>query len=174
MPIFIDFEASSLTADSWPIEIGLSSIDPGGAIVSAGKLIRPDPSWPETAWSDESAQVHRISRADLDAADPAPQVARWAIERIGDALLIADAPEFDQRWLDRLLATIPDAPPLRILDFDQAAWTAFGRKGNPASAPLDAVFETREGLRAAHRAARDAADLALAWHAGLRVLGRLP
>ncbi|MBJ3764375.1 hypothetical protein ILP92_16665 [Maribius pontilimi] len=174
MLIFMDFEASSLASDSWPIEIGLSWIDPDGTVHSVGKLIRPDPAWQETAWSEQSADVHRIPRSDLDDADPAEEVARWAIDTIGDARLIADAPEFDQRWLDRLLSTSPNPPTLPIYDFHQAAWTAFTKDGNPISAALDAVYEKRERRRTVHRAAQDAADLAHAWRAGLRVLGRLP
>lgn len=41
MLVFIDFEASSLDSDSWPIEIGLSWIEPDGSVTSFGKLIRP-------------------------------------------------------------------------------------------------------------------------------------
>ncbi|WP_124110809.1 exonuclease domain-containing protein [Palleronia sp. THAF1] len=174
MIIFIDFEASSLAPNSWPIEIGLSWIEPDGSITSVGKLIRPAPTWPETAWSDKSAAVHRIPRSDLDGAEPAETVARWAVEAIGDAQLIADAPRFDQHWLDRLLTTMEDAPKLQIEDFHQVAWTAFTDDGNPISAALDAVYEKRERRRTSHRAAKDAADLAHSWRSGLHVLGRLP
>ena len=172
MLTFIDFEASSLSPDSWPIEIGLAWIEPSGAINATSRLIRPDPSWPETAWSPQSAAIHRISRSALEEADPAADVARWAIDTIGDAHLISDAPEFDQHWLDRLLATLPSAPALRILDFDNAAWTAFTEDRNAISAALGAVYQMRAQRRTAHRAAQDAADLAISWRAGLRVRSR--
>ncbi|CTQ48094.1 exonuclease, DNA polymerase III, epsilon subunit family [Jannaschia donghaensis] len=172
MLIFIDFEASSLFSDSWPIEIGLARIEPDGTISQTGRLIRPDPAWSETAWSPESAEVHRIPRSALDDADPAADVARWATDAIGDAVLISDAPEFDQRWLDRLLATRPGAPTLRIQDFDNAAWTVFVESRAGISAALKAVYDTRARRRTTHRAAQDAADLAMSWRAGLRVLRR--
>lgn len=46
MLMFLDFEASSLSSRSWPIEIGLAWFGHDGAIMSEGRLIRPDPSWP--------------------------------------------------------------------------------------------------------------------------------
>ena len=110
MVIFIDFEASSLSQSSWPIEAGIARIEPDGRIVAEARLIRPHADWPEDDWSAVSAHVHNIPRAALDAAEPAEAVARWLIYRIGRTTPVSDAPEFDQRWLDRLTATVGGAP----------------------------------------------------------------
>lgn len=48
---FLDFEASSLAPDSWPIEVGLSWIDHNLQVQTYHSLIQPVPEWPEHAWS---------------------------------------------------------------------------------------------------------------------------
>ncbi len=69
-PVFIDFEASSLSEDSWPIEVGISWIE-GGRVATHSRLIRPRPDWFEDDWDVESAKVHRIPRSELINAEPA-------------------------------------------------------------------------------------------------------
>ncbi|MBJ3764614.1 hypothetical protein ILP92_17920 [Maribius pontilimi] len=88
---FLDFEASSLASNSWPVEIGIARVV-DGAVVTESQLIKPHPSWEEAAWSSESAEVHGLSRSILDAEGlEASEVAKWFKERnIG--LAISDAP----------------------------------------------------------------------------------
>ena len=162
MPVlFIDFEASGLGPESWPIEIGFAGVN-GVDFACSSKLIRPDPSWDEGGWDPISAEVHGIPREDLDRAEAADLVAAWAVERTGARHLISDAPDFDQRWLDRLLDAGWNLPELRLLDFDQAAATAFDMDGlRRVYAELDRPYE------GAHRAGPDALRLARAWAAGL-------
>lgn len=105
--VFIDFEASSLSPESWPIEVGIAWIEQQGVVVES-KLIQPEPDWSLDDWSEESAAVHNIPFADLKTAEPAEDVACWLKEILGDNILVSDAPEFDQRWLDRLFATLGD------------------------------------------------------------------
>lgn len=64
-PIFIDFEASSLSEQSWPIEVGLARLE-GKRVVIESKLIRPRPDWSEFDWNEKSAAVHGIPRSDLE------------------------------------------------------------------------------------------------------------
>lgn len=159
-PIFIDFEASSLDPNSWPIEIGLAWIE-GAAVQSTSRLIRPEQTWPASAWSRASAAVHGIRRRDLDQGNPAIEVARWAVAQIGNRFPISDAPEFDQRWFDRLLDLDPllDRPTLRDFDLEAAAAFRF-----PAIAR---VYGRRDRDPRAHRAEADARELAEAWLLGL-------
>lgn len=159
--MFIDFEASGLGRDSWPIEIGISWIADNSVCVEAS-LIRPEADWPISSWSAESAVVHGIALAALAAAPLAETVAARFTGLMSGALVLSDAPEYDQRWLDRLLSTLPTPPGITLRDFDAAAHGVFT---GPA---LDALYERLNLTRAPHRAGPDAARLARAWLAGSR------
>jgi hypothetical protein len=58
-PAFLDFEASSLSNRSHPIEIGCAWIE-DGRVVQYASLLRPHPTWAPD-WSAESAAVHRVT-----------------------------------------------------------------------------------------------------------------
>lgn len=117
MIAFIDFEASSLSAYSYPIEVGWCSED--GQVQA--HLIRPADTWHE--WSASSETVHGISRGLLRrdgraAAEVAHDVMRaLAPEK---ALVFADAPAWDQEWLNLLLAQAGLPRSIVILDAQQA------------------------------------------------------
>ncbi|QPH53962.1 hypothetical protein [Pontivivens ytuae] len=172
MPLFIDFEASSLSVRSWPIEIGFAWIGRNGSVASTGWLIQPDPSWDEADWSPASAAVHGIPRPALEAAVPAAEVAAWAREVIGDAVLLSDAPTFDQRWLDRLLAAggIGEGP--KIHDLDAAAADAFSARSLDDEGPILALYKALDRAPHPHRAEADARGLAEAWAAAETVKRR--
>jgi hypothetical protein len=71
----LDFEASSLAPDSWPLEVGLSWIDRNLKVQTYHSLIQPVPEWPEHAGSPASAVAHNIPRRALDTA---PDVKEFA------------------------------------------------------------------------------------------------
>jgi len=75
--IFLDFEASSLTPDSWPVEIGLSWLADDGAIESHARLIKPHPTWSMDGWSEDSAAVHAIPYAILEKGLEASEAVEW-------------------------------------------------------------------------------------------------
>ena len=160
--LFLDFEASGLRETSWPIEIGLAWIEQGEAR-SEAQLIRPHPDWDEDAWSAESAEVHRIPRPALDRAWPAERVAAWAAQRMAGQVVVADAPEFDGRWLRTLLATEPGLAAPRLADFDVMVATHF------SMAEVRRVYAALDAAPTPHRAGPDAQRLARAWLAGLGV-----
>ncbi len=56
----LDFEASSLSQKSWPIEIGLAWLD-GGEVQTWSTLIRPEQDWNLSDWAPQSAAVHGIT-----------------------------------------------------------------------------------------------------------------
>jgi len=161
--LFIDLEASGLGPVSWLIEIGLAEIV-GDEIVVRSSLIRPDGSWPASAWSEQSAAVHRIPREDLDAAPPAWTVARDYCAMMRGRVVLSDAPDFDGMWLQRLVDLAIGVPAIDVRAFDVEAHRRFAR----APSALDWLYETRERLQAPHRAGPDAARLARAWREGLR------
>lgn len=159
--LFLDFEACALGPASWPIELGLARIV-GRDVRVTSRLIRPHAGWPLDAWSTNSQAVHGLTLAELERASPAAEVALWAAELIADRTLVADAPEYDQRWLHRLLATALGTPRPTVRDFDALVAAKMG----PAT--LLRVYAALDSIPTPHRAGPDAERLARAWLAGLR------
>ena len=158
---FLDFEACSLHPQSWPIEIGIARVR-DGAVESDACLIRPHDSWDETLWSRDSQAVHGVPFQTLCAEGQAPEdAAAWfAARNVGIA--ISDAPEFDRRWLARLLVTAPPLPDVQLLDFDSYVALTLDPDG------VDRAHCHLDTTPTPHRAGPDAARLAAAWLAGTR------
>lgn len=155
--VFLDFEASSLSANSWPIEVGLSWISGDDKVRTWSALIRPDSAWDLDDWHWQSEAIHRIRLRDLmNHGRPAFQIAREFADRVTGHTLVSDAPAFDGRWMSRLLETITDSPDLQILDFDRMVLGRFDRAG------ATRAFEALNREASVHRAESDAARLARA------------
>ncbi|UOA15971.1 hypothetical protein DSM109990_02822 [Sulfitobacter dubius] len=160
--VFIDLEASSLSEDSWPIELGICWLDEREKLRTGSKLIKPHPSWPSSAWSDASQKIHRITLAELENADDATDVAKWAFEVLADALLVSDAVDFDQRWLNRLMDTTSSSRSLKLISVQEAARQCF------SSDAMSMFFRAYARGHSTHRAADDALRVGQAWRAALR------
>jgi DNA polymerase III subunit epsilon len=163
-PLFLDFEASSLASDSWPIELGMAWVDAQGTVQSTGCLIQPDASWPQEAWWPSSQAVHGIARGALDTEGvPCTQAAELFLDHIAGRVAISDNPGFEARWLQRLLEAAQARPKgiIQIADMD----AFFGQ--TLQSAGLDRAWEYLERHRTPHRAEADARRMANAWVAGL-------
>jgi hypothetical protein len=162
MRVFVDFEASSLGGDGYPIEIGWAAED--GACEA--HLIRPAPGW--TDWDALAEAVHGISRERLAADGEAPEtVARRTLEALQGHALFASAPSWDGKWMSVLLRAGGLARhALRLRDSDEACREAVAEAfGGALPAPeLDALAAalTARARRAAaarrprHRALADA------------------
>lgn len=98
MPPFLDFEASSLGRDSYPVEVAFS--DGSGAIQSY--LIARAHGWID--WDDVSESIHGISRDKLDQGgiQPFAVLDRMNVALDGQTVYCDDA-EYDGMWLDRLV-----------------------------------------------------------------------
>jgi hypothetical protein len=98
MLAFLDFEASSLARDSYPIEVAWVFEDGRGE----SWLIRPAPNW--TDWDPAAESVHHISRAELAERGTSH---RAVADRMMTVLrghdLVASAPSWDGKWLSALL-----------------------------------------------------------------------
>lgn len=152
----IDFEASSLSQTSWPIEVGLSWLE-RGQVQTWSSLIRPDPAWDLADWSGQSAAVHGIPLSEIGGAPTAAEVTAAFFEVLGGRLLVSDAPEFETRWLSRLLEAAGQNEIRTIEDFDGVSFALFS--GNA----LDMLYEAVERRPAPHRAGPDSARLARGW-----------
>jgi DNA polymerase III subunit epsilon len=76
--------------------------------------------------------------------------------------IVSDAPDFDGRWLGRLLELMPERPSFRVVDFDGLLHVVMSHEAQRAA--------YAELVRAPtpHRAGGDAARLATVRVAGLR------
>ncbi len=116
LPAFIDFEASGLGFQSWPIEVGWAL--PDGAAQSA--LIRPVDHWPDSGWDPAAEALHGISRQSLEQDDfalPVEVVCKRLTAALSAYEVFSDAPDWDGFWLGRLYAAIDEKPPFKLLDF---------------------------------------------------------
>lgn len=116
MLVFLDFEASSLAKNSYPIEVAWVFEDGR----SEAHLIRPAPDW--TDWDARAEALHRLDREWLEReGTPHDVVARRMVETLGGHDLLASAPSWDGKWLSLLLRTagLPRHS-LRLRDSDDA------------------------------------------------------
>lgn len=116
MLVFLDFEASSLSKQSYPIEVAWVFEDGR----SEEYLIRPAPAW--TDWDPAAEAIHHIRHATLLADGTAHElVARRMVDILTGHDLLASAPSWDGKWLSALLraAGFPRHS-LRLRDSDDA------------------------------------------------------
>lgn len=147
---FIDLEASGLIGASWPVEVGWAYAD-GDA---QSFLIRPDPSWPMTAWDPNAEKLHGISVEQLEreGVDAAAACSRIA-SALADVHVYSDAPDWDAYWIMRLFAAAGRRMPFVIREFS--------RLMPPLSADEKAEILKAADAKAPrrHRAADDARHL---------------
>jgi hypothetical protein len=159
MRVFLDFEASSLSPNSYPIEVGWVFED-GGA---EQHLIRPADGWRD--WDPAAEAVHHIAREQLqEKGEPHAAVAHRMLDRLAPHALFATAPSWDGKWLSVLLrsAGLPRHA-LRLGDADEAHLAAArdileARGVDLAQAP-DLLAQARAAIARAppqHRALADA------------------
>ncbi|HEU4389252.1 MAG TPA: hypothetical protein VFV34_15725 [Blastocatellia bacterium] len=96
LPTFLDFEASSLSDRSYPIEVAWNLSD--GTVEA--HLISPASIEAWTDWSAEAEMVHGIARTRLLAHGESPHsVCDRMNGELGGRIVYTDAPSFDGMWL---------------------------------------------------------------------------
>ncbi len=116
--LWIDFEASGLGEDSYPIEFAWVAEDG----THATYLIRPEPGW--TAWSGEAEELHGIARETLERdGRPAEEVARLlhGIASMPGVRLFSDAPAHDRAWAARLLGVLGERAAAAGIEIEDSA-----------------------------------------------------
>ncbi len=110
IPVFIDFEASSLDlVASYPIEVGVCMAD--GTLHDW--LIKPHVIWRD--WSEKSQQIHGIAPEVLQREGlPISQVTHELNELLHGMTVYCDAWTFDCFWLHRLFKSIRRKPEFQI------------------------------------------------------------
>lgn len=102
--VFIDFEASSLSRHSWPIELGWTVVESYRVVHSNSRLIKPAPTWDVADWSPVSEELHGITLTMLER-DGQSAHAVWQefqSDLNGVDALFCDAPAYDGFWCRRL------------------------------------------------------------------------
>ena len=168
MRAFLDFEASSLAKESYPIEIAWAWEDGR----EETHLIRPAPGW--TDWDERAAVIHGIARSELLSLGASHvEIAHRVVDSLVGHLVYASSPSWDGKWLSVLLrsAGLPRHA-LRLRDTDEAQLEA-ARSGLQRRLPEDGLDATAAELirrvRAAdegpiaHRALPDAAHELWLW-----------
>ena len=168
MNVFLDFEASSLSDKSHPIEVAWIFEDGR----SESHLIAPAPTWDD--WDDAAERIHGISRTTLSK-DGAPHdmVARRMLDQLSHHDLFASAPSWDGKWLSLLLRTagLPRHA-LRLKDTDVALRESATRilrdavppdRLEPVTTDLIAWATATKQAMPEHRALADAAEERAVW-----------
>ncbi len=148
--IFLDFEASGLGAQSWPVEVGW--VDVAGSQDSC--LIRPHHSWSMAAWDPAAEKLHGLDIDTLNAeGEPVEEVCRRLNDRIGAASVYSDAPDWDGFWLYQLYQAARVKPSFELSNF--------GRLVRPLAAGREELLFARadEIAPRTHRAIPDANHL---------------
>jgi len=139
MRAFLDFEASSLGKQSYPIEVAWVFEDG----VSETHLIRPAADWDD--WDPRAEAIHHIERATLVRDGESHElVAQRMIEALNGHALFASAPSWDGKWLSTLLraAGLPRHA-LRLRDSEEARMEAADTILRPA-VPEDRLAQAIE------------------------------
>jgi hypothetical protein len=148
--VFLDFEASSLSKDSYPIEVGWVHEDGTGE----AHLIRPAPGWIE--WDVLAAGVHGITREQLEHdGEPHGKVCERLLSLFDRNTVLASAPSWDGHWLSMLLRAAGHPRHLvRLQDTEIAFSAAAQTRGGDVAARIESA---RQHARApGHRALADA------------------
>ncbi|MBB3462528.1 transcriptional regulator [Rhizobium sp. BK377] len=158
MIVFLDFEASSLSKKSVPIEIAWVFEDGSSRSI----LIRPAADWDD--WAADAEAIHGISRELLASEGvPVKQVASEMIEVLTGHDLYASAPSWDGKWLSVLLRAAGFPRHALRLGKSRDAFMAAARELTGAaitetelSKLIDGIVEESKAAIPAHRALADA------------------
>lgn len=150
--VVLDFEASALTPESFPIEVGVASAAaPGAPIATWSSLIKPAASWDaEGQWDPDAERLHGIRRWALrEGMEPHEAMMELNARIPAGAIVWCDGGHYDARWLEVLADAAGVRPTFQL----QCLSAAFGQDG----AVRDRYLALSGGQRKPHRAGPDAA-----------------
>lgn len=160
----IDFEASSLELEGYPIEVGVA-VWTGleGPLLGWSALIRPEDDWLRFGdWSKASRDVHGISRAELRAGKSAKEVTTTLKRLLPDGSVVwCDGGPYDAHWAKKLFQSTGHEQRFSIHN-----WSSLLSRLDGAT--QERVWHWIERNPSPHRARADAENLlsALMWAVG--------
>lgn len=105
LPLFMDFEASGLSQESYPIQVAWSATD---GSVTESWFIEPASTYGwalEEAWDAAAERVHGIPFATLlEQGKPAALIAERMNEQLHDQTVYVDGGAYDRVWCEQLFA----------------------------------------------------------------------
>ena len=111
----LDFEASSLGEDGYPIEVACVIGTWSEPAVRFSSLIQPRREWARgKGWSKASAAIHGIAREDLAHGMDADAVCVILNELLSGFVVTVDGGSYDRFWLERLYGLL--APTFELDD----------------------------------------------------------
>lgn len=144
---FIDFEASGIAPDSYPIEVAVVSSD-----ISFSSLIKPARYW--THWSFDAQDMHGLCQDQLyQLGDPADLVAKHMNQLFAGQVLCSDSPQ-DGFWFDVLYEAADLMPTFELQPLEVFV-------GREAASEICRLLPTSKH----HRAHQDATALMNAYRA---------
>ena len=152
--LILDFEASSLSRKSYPIEVAW-----GTAEHIQSFLINPGEVKHWTEWNKESEQIHGLS---LDYickhGEPAEKVAKQMLEDLEDKMVYVDGGHYDVFWKDRLLELLGiDTDRVQFYDIFKY-WGALFKENNIRNAKQHIInirMDLEQSMQIQHRAHAD-------------------
>lgn len=102
--IIVDFEASGLNQDSWPVEIGWAVIGDYCVLDSGSTIVRPELDWNHKGWDPEAEKLHGMSLASIvrEGMSAADAWHTFHAKLDGVDTIFCDAPMYDRFWCRRL------------------------------------------------------------------------
>lgn len=116
--VVLDFEATALSLDSYPIEVGIAILaEAGGEIETWSWLIKPDADWDMSArWDPDAERVHGISRWDLRQGNDPASVMAALNALIPGGQVWCDGGPYDEAWLMTLARAAKTEPAFSLRD----------------------------------------------------------
>jgi len=120
----INFEASALGWNSWPIEVGISRwSSPKSTLEGWSSLIQPTDAWLQNGdWSADSAKAHRIARKELQRGMTPATVMHILNQLLANQIVWCDGMSH-QHWLNKLAQAAGIAPSFSLGDIHMLAST---------------------------------------------------
>lgn len=112
--IFLDFEASSLSDASYPVEVGWCdhALTKGWAAT-----IKPHSAWRE--WGAGAEQLHGLTRERIESGGlPVAEVMARLNADLEGQEIVSDNPEWERFWLGRLAAAAGVVPTFNVSEVD--------------------------------------------------------
>jgi len=148
---FIDFEASGIAPDSYPIEVAVVSSD-----TTFSSLIKPARYW--THWSFDAQDMHGLCQDQLrEQGDTPNAVAKRMNQLFSRQVLCSDSPQ-DSFWLDVLYEAADLVPTFELKPLEVFV-------GREAASEIYRLLPTTKH----HRALHDASALMSACHAFFQI-----
>ena len=156
-PFFLDFEASSLSWESYPIEVAWgndkSNIE--------SYLISPESILTWNDWNVESQKIHKISRQELINSGVSPDsVCEHMVKKLSNCVVYTDNPDWEGLWTRALFKSCTkQLPPIDIRHIDslliETVCPDTSERINGLFEILQLKSKARKLVKGQHRAAID-------------------